>query len=549
MGSKKLKQKSDSFIVNRIFPLLLALVLGTTTLFWMFAWRTPIWLQDDLLFATRSGFPHGQTSFSALWDGLILDLFTRNSRSADFFVQLIFSSGPAIRVIMALSFLGLTIALAAFLYSVVGSTPNGQAERLLKQLVLAFAAVLPFTFAFFDNTAFATYLFMSATVGYILGFAWFLAVLWLLRNLLTPRDNSHKVWQLLLVFVLSLLVAFHHEVLALLQVASVLVLLIYVFTQRKHGEIQVQLTYWLTLAWVVVVSVLRFFTTGMWNRTEVYGWAFLSPDMGFFQENFSRLNYFLIYFLSHNKTMLVLLVLSFTFFYHQFVKAGLLPRFVQYLNLLSAVAMVGAAYLARRLAPVLFSHPLELEQYQQLLFSKSGMLMGTATLVALSIQIGILVLVLARVGNLALPLNFALALTGFLVPVKLTFLSGRPLFYGLFFLLLSVVSAVLSGWLQGQKQRDQQFLHHGSLLLLSGILFSLAAVQAYVVAPKIAANQKAWLEIAQQVENCSANTEITLPSRLPFREVHSPFGDEGHHYAEYLKDYFAAPDTCEIAYK
>lgn len=105
---------------------------------------------------------------------------------------------------------------------------------------------------------------------------------------------------------------------------------------------------------------------------------------------------------------------------------------------LFSVMMLGVSvFLSMRLTKVMFMpETLSFAQYQAIIQSKSGILLLVAALVALFLQIINLLVALLQYDQVGIPVTFALMHTGFLVPVKLSFLNGRPLFFGLFFLLL-----------------------------------------------------------------------------------------------------------------
>lgn len=186
---------------------------------------------------------------------------------------------------MFASFVAFSASLTWFLISAL--KPAGDGLSVLALFTIAGFAI-PLAYTFFDTTAMATYLFMSATVGYIWGGTWFFCVASLLfRALVNQRPLSRL--QVTVTVLLATLVAFHHEVLALMQLVLALVTAIYLWWRQALRP------FTLVLGWVAAVSVLRFFTPGMWKRTEVYTWSFLTESMGFISENQSRLTYFLTY--------------------------------------------------------------------------------------------------------------------------------------------------------------------------------------------------------------------------------------------------------------
>ncbi|EEH63793.1 hypothetical protein HMPREF0044_0812 [Gleimia coleocanis DSM 15436] len=536
MSKQNSKRATQAHWGNAGLSLLFALVcvLGVSV-FWVVTWKTPVWLQDDLLFATRSGNAYGETDLSSLWQGLMLDLFERNSRSADFFAQLFFSNSTLLGFWMAAIFVFFSAVLSWFFYSAL---PKNDWYLVVLGTTTSFGVLTPLVYPFFDASAFATYFFMSATVGYVLGFSWILLVIGWLRNVLVNRKTDLSIVKISFVAATSTLVAFHHEVLALLQLMLVIVLGMVSF-KLKPGR-----NYWLVLGWVGLISILRFFTPGMWKRSEVYEWAFLDPQASAGTQYLSRLIYFLTYFLSHNQVLLIGTAVAFTYFYFQLTKHRILPAWMLSAHYLSLAGLASAIHLAQRLPESLYVGTLELNQYQEILFSKTALLMAAFALTSLTLQLLNLILAAFNLKTLAVSLTFALALAGFLVPFKLSFLSGRPLFYGLFFLLLSAILAFLQGWsLHCIKHPARGML---AVCLAVSCFLGIGVFEAKTVMPKMLANQKAWTQIVNQVATCKDGEQVVFPARLSYRELHSPFGDDGKQYLQHLRDYYAIPQGCQL---
>lgn len=149
---------------------------------------------------------------------------------------------------MFASFVAFSASLPWFLISAL--KPAGDGLSVMALFTIAGFAI-PLAYTFFDTTAMATYLFMSATVGYIWGGTWFFCVASLLfRALVNQRPLSRL--QVTVTVLFATLVAFHHEVLALMQLVLALVTALYLWWRQA----------------------LRPFTL-------VLGWGLLSQSCGF----------------------------------------------------------------------------------------------------------------------------------------------------------------------------------------------------------------------------------------------------------------------------
>lgn len=235
-----------------------AVVWLCVAVFWLYVWRLPVWSSDDLFFATRSGLPHGRIAWGGLWPEIVEDMSHRNGRTADILAQIVFSAGPLIGILMAAFCLLQSFAVWRLLCAAVAGVGRSDSGGY-RAVALAVGIAAPMSLVAMDPwLAGTTVMFMSATVGYVLGSAMLIAVVVLLWRMREP--GSAPPWQLALVVALGCFVGIHHEVLALGIVgASVGLALV---TRRPAWRPS-----WIMAQVILVgVSLWRLSAGGLWHR-------------------------------------------------------------------------------------------------------------------------------------------------------------------------------------------------------------------------------------------------------------------------------------------
>lgn len=239
---------------------LLVLIFASISVLWAYLWRTPIWSRDDAFFASRSGLPGGRVEWSSFWDGTVQDVMERNGRTADLWGQLVFSTGSMIGPIMATLMVLFSVTFYLAATSLISAYRQTRVSPLRSVSVAVVAASAPFVLVLWlPMIAGSTYMFMSATVGYVGGgvMAWALMFL-LFRKF--PKFNFRWPEAIGLVL-LGLITAMHHEVLALMLLGIIFAVLIAIRPKSKTGLF--------VLISIFVVSLARFAVPGMWARRGI----------------------------------------------------------------------------------------------------------------------------------------------------------------------------------------------------------------------------------------------------------------------------------------
>lgn len=251
------QNKKKLFLAHRG---LLVLIFASISVLWAYLWRTPIWSRDDAYFASRSGMPRGGVGWSSFWDATVQDVMERNGRTADLWGQLIFSTGSMIGPIMTVLMVLFSVTFYLAAVTLISSYRQTRVSPLLKISIAVVAAAMPFMLVLWvPRIAGSTYMFMSATVGYVGGGVMIWALMFFLFRKF-PKFN-YRLPEAVGLVLLGLLTAMHHEVLALMLLGVISAVLIAVRHASKSGLF--------VLISISLVSLVRFAVPGMWARREV----------------------------------------------------------------------------------------------------------------------------------------------------------------------------------------------------------------------------------------------------------------------------------------
>ncbi|MEL4359419.1 MULTISPECIES: hypothetical protein [unclassified Luteococcus] len=204
--------------MRRVLPALpLVLVWTLAAIAWQRLWVFPTLSNDDLFFMTRNEVPPTELTWRLWRENLSHDLARRNGRSADAVAQLVFALGPTgTRLVMAgvcwATCLLVWLWARQFIPADVARTARG---RVADALAVAGALTLPTACSFWDRWLDSTTLyFMAATIGYPGGLALFLAATLPLSHAL--RRPTTRPWLVWLSLPVTVVTAYHHEILALM---------------------------------------------------------------------------------------------------------------------------------------------------------------------------------------------------------------------------------------------------------------------------------------------------------------------------------------------
>lgn len=228
---------------------------------WLWIWRNPIWMKDDLLFVARSWDANHNFDIGAWLAKIPFDLGERNGRIADIFGELIFQSGPPLGVIMAMISVAFSVGLFFLGLELMGELRWPMRSRWFVPAFAIFATMLPFVVEVVaPGMVGSTYLFMSAAVGYLGGMA-LLAVLLALYLRALRRGLQ---WKDLAWFIpLLVLVVLFHEGLALVTFGVTVVM------PSAVGRAAWSARFWTFNSLLGLLSVGRFALPGMWARREI----------------------------------------------------------------------------------------------------------------------------------------------------------------------------------------------------------------------------------------------------------------------------------------
>lgn len=227
-----------------------------TTIYWCWAWSTPLWHPDDYMLATRSNLPFGQFLWADVLRDAARSLMEINGRVSDSVTQVVMSSLPlaiAVAVILHIaSAAGTYVCVRLFL-------PTMTDSMAVLMMILSFA--FPFALIHFDSLLAAdVFHFYAATVSTLGGYSSAVWTVWLAAKAQKESRFGGYFWAAIVVFLLTGLM---HELTAFFLVPALVVLMTGGWKKSQSFSER------FLLLPVLMLVLLRFATPGIWRRVGV----------------------------------------------------------------------------------------------------------------------------------------------------------------------------------------------------------------------------------------------------------------------------------------
>lgn len=498
--------------------------------FWYWMWRNPIISKDDLFFSLRSRDSQGVFHFEKYLSNITVDLGTRNGRIADLFGELFFQVPGALPLIMTFLCVAFSLAVTGLVsqWRLLGGLSDSPWSLTVAS---AFSVVLPFLIEFFSpGTAGSTYLFMSATVGYLGGATLLLLLLAVWKKLID--SGTFSWWHLAWFVSLSVLVALFHEGIAIVALGTATFLPFIVKDRSRR--------FWLLEIAVGVPSFLRFFAPGMWARNALINtsefWSSLSPikrlEVRTATSFATILDVTALLLWIFSLSLVLVLVLWGTR-----LRSGLriIYAFAGLINVASFGFLVGMGAEQLRVLKTVEGDITSLDSSNlKLYLDQTRVVFLLLALLAVSL-VAMLAMARSVVKNRAMLLAILLVFIAWLIPAAAGAGNNRPMFFVYVLALVAlfgIVAEILSLF-TSQKARLAVGTLVGLLCLGAGGVALISTAQAN------SENISAWEELQQEIQNVKDGEKevIHIPADLPRPDFASNFQGDVIDYQQKLAVY------------